>query len=185
MDTPIMPERSRANEQTSEVLAALNDQLANELFANHIYHAMQAYFLYHNLPGLAHWMEVQAAEEDTHARRIFDFIIERGWKVTIKAVPEPPHDWDSPTAAFQAAYDHEHGFTEIFHEIYRKAEAAGDIATRIFLQWFITEQVEEEAVASEALAKMKMVESSPAGLYMLDRELGSRRGDTGAQAAGG
>jgi len=179
-----MPERSRAEDRGGDVLAALNDQLANELYANHIYHAMQAYFLYHNLPGLAHWMEVQAAEEDTHARRIFDFIIERGWKVRIKAIPEPPHDWDTPTAAFQAAYDHEHSFTEIFHEMYRKAEAAGDIATRIFLQWFITEQVEEEAVASEALAKIKMVESSPAGMYMLDRELGQRPHQVAAQTPG-
>jgi ferritin len=179
-----MPERSRHDDPAAEVLAALNDQLANELYANHLYRAMQAYFLYHNLPGLAHWMDVQADEEDSHARRIFDFIIERGWKVVIQEIPAPPLDWETPTAAFQAAYDHEHKFTEIFHEIYGKAEKAGDIATRIFLQWFITEQVEEEAVASEALAKMKMVESSPAGLYMLDRELGSRPNEFAAHAPG-
>ena len=172
--TPITPDKPQQDAPQGDVLAALNDQMANELFANHLYRAMQAYFLYHNLPGLAHWMDVQANEEDQHARRIFDFIIERGWKVRIKSIPEPPHNWDNPTAAFQAAFDHEHSFTEKFHEIYRVAEAAGDIATRIFLQWFITEQVEEEAIASETLAKIKMVEASPAGLYMLDRELASR-----------
>jgi len=169
-----MPEKPQQDGPQGDVLSALNDQLANELYANHIYRAMQAYFLDHNLPGLAHWMDVQAAEEDQHARRIFDFIIERGWKVRIKAIPEPPHDWENPTAAFQAAFDHEHSFTEIFHNMYRQAEAAGDIATRIFLQWFITEQVEEEAEASEALAKIRLVEASPAGLYMLDRELAQR-----------
>jgi ferritin len=174
MDTPVMPGNQPRTAPADHMLEALNQQLANELYANHLYRAMQAYFLYNNLPGLAKWMHVQAEEEDYHASRIFDFIVERGWKVRIQAVPEPPSDWDSPTAVFQAAYDNEHAFTEKFNDMYRQAEAAGDIATRIFLQWFITEQVEEESITSEALAKIKMVESSPAGMYMLDRELGGR-----------
>ena len=179
-----MPEKPQQDAPTGDVLTALNDQLANELYANHIYHAMQAYFLYHNLPGLAHWMEVQAAEEDLHARRIFDFIIERGWKVKIKAIPEPPLDWENPTAVFQAAYDHEHKFTEIFHDMYRMAEAAGDIATRIFLQWFISEQVEEEKTASQILETLRMAGDNKVALLMLDRELGQRPQQFAAQAPG-
>jgi ferritin len=159
---------------SEKVIDALNEQLNQEMYSSNMYRAMQAYFMHQNLTGFANWVDVQAVEENFHARKLFDFMNDRGYKVSILPVAGPPNDWESPLAALTAAYDHECALSKRINEIYKLADSEGDIATRVFLQWFINEQVEEEANADKVVQKLKMVQDSPAGMYMLDRELATR-----------
>lgn len=168
-----MSSQPAANKK-NKVQDALNHQLNQEMFSSNMYRSMQAFFMHDNLTGFANWCDVQAQEENYHARRIFDFVIERGWSVKIAAVDGPPTHWDSPLAAFEAALAHERSLTQNFYKLYKLAEEENDIATRIFLQWFISEQVEEEASVDEACSKIRRVADSPAGMYMLDREFAGR-----------
>lgn len=162
---------------SDKVISALNEQLNKEMYSSNLYRAIQAYFMHMNLTGFANWVDVQAREENFHARKIFDFMNDRGYKVEIMAIPAPPADYSSPLNALDTAYEHEKSLTKRFYELYRLADSEGDIATRVFLQWFITEQVEEEALIDQVVQRMRMVDGSPAGVYMLDRELGSRVSD--------
>jgi ferritin len=167
---------------SDKVIDALNEQLNQEMYSSNMYRAMQAYFMHHNLTGFANWVDVQAQEENFHARKIFDFMNDRGYKVRILTVQAPPDDWETPLAALSAAYDHECALTKRFYDIYKLADSEGDIATRVFLQWFINEQVEEEANADKVVQQVKMVQDSPAGMYMLDRELAARVSEVPAGA---
>jgi len=153
---------------------ALNNQINEELFSSYLYLSMSSFFQESDLPGFATWMRVQAQEELTHAMKIFDFIVERGGSVNLKAVKEPVHEWNSPLAAFEAAYDHERHITGCIDDLVDLAREHRDHATEIFLQWFVTEQVEEEASADEIVKKLRMIDGSKNGLFMIDRELGAR-----------
>jgi ferritin len=166
-----------AQQKKSKVEEALNKQLNEEMFSSNMYRSMQAHFMHENLTGFGNWCDIQAQEENYHARRIFDFIIERGWHVRLQPVAGPPTEWASPLAAFESALEHERSLTQAFYKLYKLAEDEHDIATRIFLQWFVSEQVEEEASLDEACAKIRRVADSPAGMYMLDREFAGRSGD--------
>jgi ferritin len=154
--------------------AALNEQVNAELYSAYIYLSMAGYFRKMNLPGFAHWMEVQAQEEVGHAMKIYGFIDERGGAVALKAVDGPPTEWASPLEAFQAAYGHEQKVTGMINDLVDLADEVDDKAARAFLQWFVTEQVEEEASADEVVQKLKLVGDQPGPLFMLDNVMGRR-----------
>jgi ferritin len=135
---------------------------------------MAAYFQDLNMGGCANWMRVQAQEEDMHAMKFYNFINERGGRVVLKTIDGPPTEWDSPLAAFEAVLEHEQKVTGLINELVELALAEHDHATNIFLQWFVTEQVEEEDSANDVIQQIKMVGEAQGGLFMLDRELGQR-----------
>lgn len=159
------------NEKMQE---ALNEQINAELYSAYLYLSMVAYFESINLSGFATWMRVQTQEELTHTMKIYDFINERGGRVMLKPIAEPPAEWDSPLAVFEAAYKHEQKVTGLINNLVNLAIEEKDHASNNFLQWFVDEQVEEEASADEVVQKLKMVDKAPDGKFMLDRELGQR-----------
>ncbi len=153
---------------------AMNEQIKNELYSAYLYLAMSAYFESENLPGFAHWMRLQAEEEQTHALKFFDFINERGGRVALGAIEEPPADFASPLNVFEETLSHEQKVTGMIHDLYALALEEKDYASQVFLHWFVDEQVEEEAHATEILEQLKMVGDRAQGLLMLDRGLGER-----------
>lgn len=159
---------------------ALNKQVNAELYSSYLYLSMSAWFELVNLKGMAHWMRLQADEENMHAMKIFDYIIERGGRVVLRAIDEPPAEWDSPLAAFQAADEHEHKVTGMINDLVNLALELKDHATNNMLQWFVAEQVEEEASTDEVVQQLKMIGDSQ-GLLMLDKALGERQ--AGGEAA--
>jgi ferritin len=153
---------------------ALNEQHNAELYSGYLYLAMSAWFGSINLSGFAAWMRVQAQEELVHAVKFYDYINERGGRVALKAIDVPPFEWDSPLAAFEAAYAHEQKVTGLISALVDLARDERDHATEIFLQWFVTEQVEEEDSANDVVQKIRLMGDAAGGLFMLDRELGQR-----------
>lgn len=153
---------------------ALNEQVNAEIYSAYLYLSMESYFKSQNLNGFANWMRIQTQEEVLHAMKIYDFINERGGRVTLKAIEGPPTEWDSALAVFQAAYGHEQKVTGLINDLVDLAIKEKDHATNSFLQWFVNEQVEEEASADEIVQQLKMMENAPGGMFMLDRELGQR-----------
>lgn len=153
---------------------ALNGQINAEFYSSYLYLSMAAYFESINLHGFASWMRVQTGEEKNHAMKIYDFIIERGGGVTLEAIAKPVSQWKSPLAAFEAAYKHEQKVTGLINDLVELAAKEKDHATGIFLQWFVTEQVEEEKNASEIVAKLQLLKDSAGSMFMLDKELGKR-----------
>ena len=153
---------------------ALNGQINAELYSAYLYLSMQAYFESGNLPGFANWMHIQTQEEWSHAMKLYDFVNSRGGKVTLKSIDEPPRDWASAAGVFEATYAHEQKVSGLIDDLVDLAISEKDHATNIFLQWFVSEQVEEEENASDILGKLKLVEGSSEGVYMLDKEMGQR-----------
>lgn len=156
------------------VLDKLNEQLNLELQSAYVYYATAAYFEDKNLKGFANWMLVQAQEEVTHAHRIYNYIIDRGAKPRFDAADAPKQDWDSPLDAVKDAYDHECMVSERINECVGLAVKENDHSTNTMLQWFVNEQVEEEATADELVQRLKLVQDSPGALYMLDADLSKR-----------
>ncbi|RLB22092.1 MAG: ferritin [Deltaproteobacteria bacterium] len=161
---------------------ALNEQVNAEFYSAFLYLSMAAYFRSINLSGFANWMEVQYQEEVAHAMKFYNYINERGGRVLLKAIDAPPTEWDSPLAAFEAAYQHEQKVTRLINDLVELAIEEHDHATNIFLQWFVTEQVEEEDNANEVVQKLKLVSDARGGIFMLDRELGQRTFTPAAEA---
>lgn len=159
------------------VIDAMNNQIMHELYSAYFYLSMSASCEEMNLPGFASWLRVQASEEQGHAMKFYDFILEMGGKVVLQAIPQPPVDYASPLAIFQQVYEHEQKVTGLIQKIYETAVAEKDYASQIFLQWFISEQVEEEKNASSILDMLKKIGSSVGSLYQIDRNLGKRGGD--------
>jgi ferritin len=153
---------------------ALSKQLNAELYSSYLYLSMSAYFQSINLPGFTNWMRVQAQEELVHAMKFYDFINERGGRVNLQQIDGPPVEWSSPLDVFENTYKHEQKVTGLINDLVNLAVEARDHATNIFLQWFVTEQVEEEASADEVLQKLKLVGKDSGGLFMLDGEMGQR-----------
>lgn len=153
---------------------SLNSQLTREMFSSNLYLAMAGYFQSINLRGFAHWMRLQAQEEMTHAMKFFDYILDRGGIVKIDAILAPPFTWDNPRSAMESALFHEQTVTKHINELADLSIKEGDHATHIFLQWFVTEQVEEEANVLEIVDKLKLVGDWQGGLLMIDNELGKR-----------
>lgn len=152
----------------------LNIQINEELFSSYLYLAMSAWFESVNLHGFAHWMRVQAREENAHAEKFYKYIVERGGRVILKAIAEPKVEWASPLAAFEAAYSHERHITSRIYGLVDAATLEKDHATTNFLQYFVKEQVEEEASADGVVQILKMVGESTQGLFLLDRQLAAR-----------
>ena len=157
------------------ILEALNKQINAELYSAYLYLSMSAYFESINLKGFANWMMVQAKEEVTHAMRIYDYVVERGGRVKLTAIEQPPTEWKSPLDAFEAAYNHEVKVTQMINELVDLALKEKDHATYNMLQWFVNEQVEEEASADEIVQKLKLVGNERSALFMVDRELAQRK----------
>jgi len=153
---------------------ALNDQINAELYSAYLYLSMVAYFESVNLTGFAAWMRAQTQEEIMHAMKMYDFVNERGGRVILKAIETPPSEWDSPLAAFEAAYAHEQLVTGRINDLVNLAVEEKDHATNSFLQWFVNEQVEEETSADNVVQNLKMAQNAPGALFMIDRELGQR-----------
>ncbi|MCK4600971.1 MAG: ferritin [Phycisphaerae bacterium] len=153
---------------------AFNDQINAETYSAYLYWSMANYFESINLAGSANWMLCQAQEEMVHATKFADFINERSGRVLLKAIDAPPIDWDSPLAVFEAAYSHEQKVTALINKLVDLADEVGDHASKIFLQWFVTEQLEEESSADAVVQKLKLMADAPGGLFMLDRELATR-----------
>jgi ferritin len=153
---------------------ALNKQLNAELYSSYLYLSMSAYFESLDLGGFANWMRVQAQEELTHAMKFFDFISERDGRVLLQPVKGPPAEWDSPRAAFEDTYRHEQSVTGMINKLVDLAIQGSDHATHNFLQWFVSEQVEEESSVNEVVQKLKLVGDDATGLFLIDRELAQR-----------
>lgn len=163
------------------LLAALNQQINEEYYSSYLYQAMVAYFEDNHLDGCAHWMRLQAQEEHDHALKIFDYVISRGGRVVLAEVKAPPKDWPNAQAAFEAALAHEKIMTTNIAKLADLAQSEKDHATNNLMQWYVTEQVEEEANVDDILSKLKMVGGDGAGLFLIDRELKTR---TAAPAGG-
>ena len=159
---------------SKKIEKALNEQINAELYSAYLYLSMAAHFESANLKGFANWMRVQTLEEMSHAQKFFDYVHEKGGTVTLKAIDGPPTKWGTPLEAFVAVYEHECKVSGLINKLVDKAIAESDHATNIMLQWFVTEQVEEEASADEVVQQLKLMADAPGGLYMLDQQLGQR-----------
>lgn len=153
---------------------AFNEQIRYELESAHIYLSMAAWFEAEGLTGMARWMRAQTQEEVTHAMRFYKHVLERGGRVRLQQVAQPPQEWKSALAAFEAAYEHEKFITGKIDGLAKLAEAEGDHASATLLHWFVDEQVEEEASTSRVAQDLRLVGSDGRGVLMLDRELGTR-----------
>lgn len=153
---------------------ALNNQINAELQSAYLYLSMSAYFESINLKGFANWMRIQAQEEAGHAMRFFKFIFDRNGRVTLSSIDEPKGTWKSPLDAFENVYSHEQKVTGLINGLVDLAKKENDHATENFLQWFVGEQVEEEASALEIVEKLRFIKDSANGLLRLDSELAKR-----------
>jgi ferritin len=157
-----------------KVQDALNAQLNKEFYSAYLYLGMSAYFDSKDLPGFANFMKVQWQEEMSHAMRIFNYITEVGGKVELNQINKPTESWEDVTAVFEAVYEHECYITQSINDVLSISHEEKDYATINMLQWFIGEQVEEEASMLKILNQLKMIGGQGAGIFMLDRELGAR-----------
>ena len=152
----------------------INDQIAHEFYASHLYLAMAAQFERQNYEGFAQWMRMQSKEEDAHAMKLFDYLVERGGTIELKQIDQPPMDFGTPVETFRKALEHERKVTALINTIYEAAVQAKDYPTQIMLQWFIEEQVEEEDSTGTAVERLEMAEDNNAALMFLDAEFGKR-----------
>ncbi len=153
---------------------SLNKQVNAELYSSYLYLSMSAYFSEINLNGFAHWMRLQAQEELSHAMKIYDYVNERGGRPLLEGIDAPPKLWGSPAEVFENVLSHEQKVTGMINDLVDLAIELKDHATNNFLQWFVSEQVEEEASANEVLQKVKMTGNQSGGLFMLNQEFGKR-----------
>lgn len=153
---------------------AINDQINKELYSSYLYLSMAAYFENKNLPGFAKWMHVQEGEERGHAMRLYQFLVDRGGRVILKAIAEPEGDWKSSLDLFKQVAAHEAQVTASINSVYALALKEIDYATQMALQWFITEQVEEEKNAAEIVQQLELIEARGTAVLMLDHRLGKR-----------
>jgi len=155
---------------------AINAQMNREFFSSFLYLSMAGYFESVNLRGFARWMGVQAKEEHAHGMKFFDYLVEQGARVHLPAIEASQSDWANPLEAFEHALGHEQKVTGRIHDLMELAMSEMDHATAGFLQWFVSEQVEEEANATEIVFKMKLASAEKGAvlLYLLDHELGKR-----------
>ena len=156
------------------VQEALSAQLNAEMYSSYLYLSMSSYFSSTDLAGFANWMRVQAKEELMHAMKFYDYINERGGRIFLKPIEGPPTEWKSPQDAIEHTLRHEEKVTGLINELVDLAIAEKDHATNNFLQWFVSEQVEEEASATEVLQKVRRVGDNTSSLFMLDSELAQR-----------
>ena len=157
---------------------ALNKQINEEYYSSYIYLAMAAYLEDQNLDGSAHWMQMQAQAEYQHAMKIFDYMVDRGARVELFEVKAPPKEWDSPLDVFKASLAHEQYMTENINKLTDLAITERDHATSNLMQWYVAEQVEEEAQVEDIVKKLEMMGGDGPGLFMIDRDLKARPAPT-------
>jgi ferritin len=153
---------------------ALNDQINAELYSSYLYLSMSSDLNGKGLAGFAHWMKIQAQEELYHAIKMYDYVLERGGTPSLGAIDAPPGKWKSPLEIFKAAYKHEVKVSGLINKIVDLTIKEKDHATNNFFQWFVKEQVEEEASADEIVQKLKLVGSGGNALFVLDKEMAAR-----------
>ena len=154
---------------------ALNKQINIELSSSYKYLAMSAYCELRNFVGCANWLKIQSQEEHEHAMKLYDFLIARGCEVKLDAIPTPCGDFESIPAVFHASLEQEQKVSESINDLYQLAHENKAFAALVELQWFITEQVEEEKTAREVVMKFDMVKDDPSAMLDLDREMGERK----------
>lgn len=159
---------------SDKMIAALNGQINKEMYSAFLYMDMSSHCTYEGLDGFANWFMVQYEEEMSHAMKIYDYINEQGGKVILEAIEKPPGEFGTPLEMFEATLKHEQFVTKSIHDLMTLANEENDYATQIFLQWFVTEQIEEEANDNEMIAKLKLVGDDGNGLFMIDKELAAR-----------
>jgi ferritin len=159
---------------TSTMAQALNNQLDKELYSAYLYLAMSSFATYKGLKGAANWFMVQYQEEMTHAMKFYDYIHSQGEHAQLGAIAAPPAEFGSLLMMFEQTLEHEKFITKSINELVEVAMAEKDHATQIFLQWFVTEQIEEEGNDNEIISKLQLVGDSGAGLLMIDAELATR-----------
>ncbi len=153
---------------------AMNEQINKELFSSYLYLSMAAYFEERSLSGFTHWMRMQEAEERVHAMKLYDYILQRGGNVTLKTIEAPKTEWKSYLELAEEVAAHEAKVTASIHTLYELALEEKDYASQVMLQWFITEQVEEEKNAAEIVANLKLIDERGTGVMILDHELAKR-----------
>ena len=159
---------------------AINKQINLEIQSALMYLQMSAHFAHENLNGFAHWMRIQHSEELVHANRLFDYVLQRDGEVSLTAVAAPPRSWKSTLAACEAAYAAEVNNTKQINALMDQAIKENDHATRVILEWFVEEQVEEESSALNLIKQVKLAGNEPGAILLLDRELGGRQPDAPA-----
>ncbi|GAB4149005.1 MAG: ferritin [Ignavibacteriales bacterium] len=161
---------------SEKMLKELNEHLNREFFSSYLYLSMSSFLNKLNYDGMAAWMKMQSGEEYGHAMKFFDYVNKIGGSVVLQKIDKPENVWDSPLTVFEETLKHEKFITKSINELANLATEERDHATMSFLGYFINEQVEEEDTAAKIVDKFKLVGDNKGGLYMLDRELGARRG---------
>jgi ferritin len=159
---------------SSKMVDALNQQINREFASAYLYLAMAAQCEAQSLPGMARWMKRQAGEEYGHGMRLFEHICDRGGRVSLAAIPQPPAEFGSPLELFQHALAHERKVTAYIHAVYELALEEKDYAAQVALQWFVNEQVEEEKSASVIVDQLKAIPAGSSAVLFVDRQLGKR-----------
>jgi ferritin len=159
---------------SSAMQNAINEQINKELFSSYLYLSMAAYFDAKNLPGFAQWMYVQADEERGHGMKLFKHLLERGGKVELKGITSPQVDWKTSLEVFKHVQEHEAAVTVSINNLYELALKEKDYPAQVLLQWFITEQVEEEKNAADIVQQIDLVDARGTAVLMLDHQLGKR-----------
>ena len=159
---------------SKKMIDALNNHLNEEFYSSYLYLSIAAYFASKNLKGFANWFKVQSQEEYGHGLKFYGFIHQVGGKVNLKAIKAPKTNWKSILDVFAETLAHEKHITGLINKLVGQAIQEKEYATNNFLQWFVTEQVEEEATVEEIINKLEMIGDAKSGLFMMDRELGAR-----------
>ena len=159
------------NEKMTDVL---NKQINNEIYSAYLYMSMSAHSTHIGLKGFANWFMVQYQEEMVHAMKLYDYINSQGGKVRLQSLDQPPSEFDSPLDMFEKTLTHEQFITKCINDLVDLAMAEKDHATNIFLQWFVTEQIEEEGNDNDIISKLKRIGGDGNALFMIDKELATR-----------
>lgn len=159
---------------SKKIEEALNAQINAEFWSAYLYMSMSAWCSHEGKPGMANWFEVQFQEEQDHARILFNYVLQRGGKVELKAIEEVPIKWENELDVFKATLKHEQHVTSLINDLFALTAKENDYATQSMLKWFIDEQVEEEENASNIIDNLKMLNGNGYGLFMLDKDLSTR-----------
>jgi ferritin len=154
--------------------SGLNSHIQAEKYSSYLYLAMSAYCEAKNFAGFGRWLRVQSTEENEHALKMLDHLLTRGGRAEFKAIEAPPVEYGSMLELFETVQKHERHVTDLIHKLYETARNEKDLATQVFLQWYVDEQVQEEASASEIVEKLRMVGDKGSGVLYLDKEYGKR-----------
>jgi len=156
------------------VADAINEQINAEMYSAYLYLSMSAYFEEQSLSGFANWMRIQFEEEQFHGLKLFNYLSERGGRVTLEAIEKPKTTWANMTEVFEETLKHERHVTSLINNLMNIALEESDHATASFLKWYIDEQVEEEAAAESILTQLKFIGGQGNAILMLDREFAAR-----------